>query len=157
MSASKQFPKFYKVILNSQHARYSNGEFTWEVTLPLYDNLHTKVGWILGVESFYTSDVPNGVLEVGQGGYANLHLRELTQIASFSSDRKANTDVILTLNSTYVKNNLVTNSIGIPITDEHFFVNKCLTMYFSNEDMVKMIEPQAMPFQVTLLIWKAYE
>ena len=154
MSINKPYHKYYKIILNSQHARYNNGEFTWDITLPLFDNLHTKVGWILGVESFYTSNVPGAVLEVGQGGYANLHLRELTQITSFSSDRKANSDVILTLNSTYVKNDLVQSSIGIPISDENFFINKSLTMYFSDEDMVKLVELQTMPFQVTLLIWK---
>jgi hypothetical protein len=82
MSASKQYPKIYKIVFNSANARYYNGEFSFDLTLPTFDNLHTKVGWVLGVDSFCTSNTPAGITATGGGTFANLHLRELSQITS---------------------------------------------------------------------------
>lgn len=155
MSLSKQYPKYYRVVLNSANARYSNGDFIFEVNLPLYDNLHTKVGWVMGVDSFFTSSAIGGITLTGHGTYANLHCRELTQICSYSSEKKAQSDSILTFNSSFVKNYLSTDTVGQTLVDENFFVNKTLTFSFSDSTLTRIVAPSNSVFQVCLLIWKA--
>lgn len=153
MSINKPYPKFYKIVLNSANARYYNSEFSFDVTIPTYDNLHTKVGWVLGVESFYTSNTPGGITATGGGLFANLHLKELAQITSYTTERQAQSDVILTFNRADVKNSLSTNSVGLPVVDENFFINKQLTLWFSDNTLTKAVVPSNTSFQVTILIW----
>jgi hypothetical protein len=155
MSLSKQYPKFYKIVLNSANARYSNGDFMYEVNLPLYDNLHTKVGWVMGVDTFFTSSTIGGISIAGGGVFANLHCKELTQITSFSSEKKAQSDAILTFNSGNYQNFLCTNSVGQPIIDENFFVNKTLTLSFTDSTLTRIVAPSNSVFQCTICIWKA--
>ena len=151
--SSKTYPKFYRIILNSANAQYNNGDFTFQVNLPLFDSLNTKQGWLLGVESFYTSSTPAGISLNGQGAFANLHLRELTQITSYSSSRKASGDVLTTFNSAGYTNSFVTDSVAIPITDEQFFINKQITLYFSNSSLTRTVEAENTVFQVVLNLW----
>jgi hypothetical protein len=99
MSLSNPYPKIYKLILNSANARYFDGEFVFDINLPTFDHLHTKVGYVVGVDSFYTSSTPAGITAVGGGLFGNLHMRELAQITSYSSEKKAQSDVILTFNT----------------------------------------------------------
>ena len=153
MSINKPYPKFYKLVLNSANARYFNGDFSFDVNIPTYDNLHTKVGWVLGVDTFVTSNTPGGITATGGGLFANLHMRELTQITSYSTDKKAQSDCILTFNSAFVKNYIDTNTVGLPIADENFFINKQLTLYFTDNTLTKVVAPSNTAFQVTLLLW----
>jgi hypothetical protein len=151
---AKQYPKTYRIVLNSADAVYRDGEFSFPVNLPLFDNLHTKVGWMLGVESFFTNSTIAGISLNGGGTFANLHLRELSQIGSYSSSRRNCTDVILTFNSGNVANSFVSNSVASPITDEGFFVNKNLTFYFSDRFLNKSNLPFDTDFQLVLTIWR---
>ena len=153
MSINKPYPKFYKLVLNSANARYYNGEFSFDVNIPMGDNLHTKVGWVLGVDSFFTSSAIAGITLTGNALFANLHLRELTQITSYSTDKKAQSDCILTFNSGITKNYLDTDTVGLPIADENFFINKQFTMYFTDNTLTKVVAPQNSSFQVTLMLW----
>jgi hypothetical protein len=125
----------------------------FDVNLPTFDNLNTKVGWMLGVESFYTSSTLAGITLTGGGAFGNLHLRELAQIGSYSSARKTCTDVILTFNSANVINSFVSSSVAQPITDEQFFINKVLTFYFSNSSLAKTTEASNVSFQIVLALW----
>ena len=153
MSINKPYPKFYKLVLNSANARYYNGEFSFDINIPLWDSYNTKVGWVLGVESFFTSNTPAGITPLGGGLFGNLHLRELCQITSYSTEKKAQSDCILTFNSAFVKNYIDTNTVGLPITDEGFFINKQLTMWFSDNTLNKLVVPSNTAFQVTLMLW----
>lgn len=153
MSINKPYPKFYKLVLNSANARYYNGDFSFDVNIPMWDSLTTKVGWVLGVDSFLTSSAIGGITLTGGGAFANLHLRELTQITSYSTDKKAQSDCILTFNSGMTKNYLGTDNVGLPITDENFFINKQFTMYFTDSTLTKVVAPQNSVFQVTILLW----
>jgi hypothetical protein len=153
MSINKPYPKFYKLVLNSANARYYNGDFSFDVNIPLWDSLTTKVGWVLGVDSFFTSNTPAGITGTGGGLYGNLHLKELTQITSYSTDKKAQSDCILTFNSASVKNFLTINSVGLPIADENFFINKQFTLYFTDNSLNKVVVPSNTSFQVTILMW----
>jgi hypothetical protein len=151
---SKPYPKCYRIVLNSADAVYNNGEFSFQINLPLFDNLHTKVGWMIGVESFFTNSAIAGISLNGSGTFANLHLRELSQIGTYSSATKNCSDVILTFNSQSVSNSFVNSSVASPITDENFFINKLLTFYFSDRRMIKSNEPALTSFQVVLNIWE---
>lgn len=153
MSINKPYPKFYKLVLNSANARYYNGEFSFDVNIPTFDNLHTKVGWVIGVDTFVTSNTPAGITPLGGGLFGNLHMRELTQITSYTTEKKAQSDCILTFNSAFVKNYIDTNTVGLPIADENFFINKQLTLYFTDNTLTKVIAPSNTAFQVTLLMW----
>ena len=157
MSYSKQYPKTYRIVLNSADARYNNGEFQFDVNLPTFDNLHTKTGWMVGVESFFTNSTIAGISLAGGGSFANLHLRELAQIGSYGSNKKTCTDVILTFNSGSVINSFVNTSIATPITDENFFVNKQLTFYFSDKLIIKSNETALTYFQIVLNIWRNHD
>lgn len=157
MSINKPYPKFYKLVLNSANARYYNGDFSFDVNIPMWDSLHTKVGWVLGVDSFFTSNTPAGITATGGGLFGNLHLRELTQITSYTTEKEAQSDCILTFNSASVKNFLSTNSVGLPITDEGFWVNKQFTMYFTDNALNKVVVPSNTAFQVTIFLWENIE
>jgi hypothetical protein len=154
MSYSKQYPKCYRIVLNSADARYVNGDFQFDVNLPLFDNLHTKTGWMIGVESFFTNSTIANINLAGGGTFANLHLRELAQIGSYASNKKSSTDVLLTFNSGSVINSFVNSSVATPITDEGFFVNKLLSFYFSDRLLIKSNEPAISVFQIVLNIWR---
>jgi hypothetical protein len=154
MSLTKPYPKCYRVVLNSADARYINGEFIFNVNLPMFDSLNTKVGWMLGIESFFTASAIAGITLAGGGNFANLHLRELSQINSYSSSKKTCSDIVLTFNSSVTRNNYVASSVTIPITDEQFFVNKQLTFYFSDKLIVKSNEPALTYFQIVLNLWQ---
>ena len=154
MSSSKQYPKCYRIVLNSADARYVNGDFQFDINLPLFDNLHTKTGWMIGVESFFTNSTIASINLAGGGTFANLHLRELAQIGSYASNKKTCTDVILTFNSGSVINSFVNSSVASPITDENFFVNKQMTFYFSDRLLIKSNEPAISVFQIVLNIWR---
>lgn len=153
MSLSRPYPKYYRMVLNSANATYRNGEYQFNVNLPTFDSLHTKVGWLIGVECFVTGGTPAGISTNGQGTFANLHMRELSQITSYCSVNKGTSDVILTFNSPYYANSFVTSSVALPITDERFFINKQLTFYFSDYTLTKTNEAQNLSFQVQLAIW----
>jgi hypothetical protein len=154
MSWNKQYPKCYRIVLNSADAVYNNGEFSFQVNLPTFDNLNTKVGWMVGVESFFTSSTIAGISLNGSGTFANLHLKELDQLGSYASSKKTCTDIIQTFNSGSVMNSFVNSSVAIPITNEQFFVNKQLTFYFSDKLIIKSNEPALTYFQIVLNLWK---
>lgn len=153
MSDNRPYPKCYKLVLNSVNARYIDNEFIFDVNLPTFDSLNTKMGWMLGVESFFTSTTLAGITLTGGGAFGNLHLRELSQINSYSSARKTCTDVILTFNSANVINSFVSSSVAQPITDEQFWVNKQLTFYFSNSSLAKTAVASNASFQIVLSLW----
>jgi hypothetical protein len=152
----KAYPQYCKVVLNSSDARYNNGEFQWDVTLPLID-YKEKAKWVVSVDNFNSAPIPSTGLNVGNtqtNAFANLHMREISQILSFSSKTRGMTDVILTFigRSFYRANS--TNTIAVPLA-EQFWVNKQITLYFSDVSLNRLITPQDAPFQVSFLIWKA--
>lgn len=148
MSASRQYPKMYRIVLNSANARYTNGEFAWDINMPMWDNLHTKTGWVMGVESLFIG------VSVAATDFGNIHLNELSQLLSFQSNTKANSTVLLTYNSSATHNDFVTDSVSIPITDENFFINKTLTVWFSDKTLTRTTPGSTFPFQLTLNIWR---
>ena len=152
----KPYPQYCKVILNSSNARYNNGEFAFDVNLPLID-YREKAKWVISVDNFNSAPIPSTGLNVGNTQtsiFANMHMRELSQILSFSSKTMCASDVILTFTGRSFYRANSTNTIAEPL-GEQFWVNKQITLYFSDSSLNKLTTPQDAPFQVCMLIWKA--
>ena len=159
MSLSKPYPKYYKLVLNSAQARYYNNEFCFDVSLPLFDNINTRVGWVMCVNSFNSSVIPSNGLNVANtqtspSSFANIHLKEFSQITSYSSKTRTNTSVIATFNGRSFTSNASINSVAIPI-DEYWWCQKSLTVFFSDENLNILSVPADATFQISILIWKA--
>ena len=153
----KQYPKYYKIVLNSAQARYnSDGSFTWDVNLPLFDSIHERSGWVASLQNFYSTPSAAGVF-VGNthtNVFGNIHIREFSQVTSYSSKTSNFTSVLATFTDRSWVSDVVTNSIAIPI-DEFWWINKSVTVFFSDNAMNNIVTPSTAVFQLTLNLWKA--
>lgn len=117
------YAQYFKIVLRSVDrdsgtsktlARFSN------VTLP--DFFHKQA--VLLVESF--------VCTSGDMGSVELHLPELLQPRSYNSKTKGASDTLATFTGDYQNGSVNVDTLGVPITDQSFFQNKNLTIYFTN-------------------------
>lgn len=157
----KPYPKYYRLILNSADARYTSGFFTWDINLPLFDNIHDKSSWVMSVASFFSSVIPSTGLNVGNtqiasSAFANIHIQELSQITSYSSRTRTNSDIVATYSGRSYVSSSVRDAIAIPV-DEQWWIRKAITVSFSDINMTRLNTPADAPFQLCLLIWKADE
>lgn len=156
---SSPYPKYYKIILNSSNARYTNGSFTFDVNLPLFDSMHNRCEWVMNLSNFCSSVDPLSGLFIGQDNLSsvpivNIHIQEFSQITQYSSKTKGMSDVIATLYNSSSEYFNTVNTIAIPIP-EQWWINKTCTISFSDIQLNKLNVSQETPFQLTLDLWKA--
>lgn len=156
---SKQYPKYYRLILNSANGRYSNGEWAFNIDVPLFDNLNEKYKWVMSVQSFFSSLITSTGGNIGNTHnatslYGNIHIREFTQITSYSSKSKTNTDIVATFTGKSFMASPALNSIAVPI-DDSFWIQRQITVYFSDATQTKLTTPQDAQWQLTLCLYKA--
>jgi hypothetical protein len=151
----KAYPKHYKIILNSADARYaSDGSFTWDVNLPLFDSIHERSGWVVALQSFFSTPTNAGVF-VGNtqtNVYANIHIREFAQMTSYSSKTRHFTTIIATFTDRSFISDVAKETVAIPV-DENWWINKQITVFFSDNLMNQITTPETARFQITLNMW----
>ncbi len=143
-------------MLNSADARYSNGDFTFDVNLPLFDNIHERSGWVASVQSFFSTPDASGVF-VGNthtNVFANIHIAEFAQMTSYSSKTKHFSTMVATFTDRSLVNDISANTIGTPI-DEHWWINKVVTISFTDNTLTRITTPSTARFQIVLNLWKA--
>lgn len=123
------YAKFYKIILRSKDADefdYNSG--AGELNIHRFDNVSFPVAVddnaVLIMESFVAEN-KDGELDDGY----TVHIRELMQPRTWSSDRKGSSDIVLTGKGAVWQNGSVcVDSLGIPITNPTMFKNTSLTV-----------------------------
>lgn len=156
---SKQYPKYYKLILNSANGRYINGEWAFNIDVPLFDNLHEHYKWVMSVQSFHSSVITStggniGNTHTNASSYGNIHIREFTQITSYSSRSKTNTDIVATFTGKNFASSPALNTVAVPI-DSNFWIQRQITVYFSDATQTRLTTPQDAQWQLTLCLYKA--
>lgn len=151
---SKPYPKYYKIILNSADARYNAGEFTWDVNLPLFDNINDRSGWVVALQNFFSTPTTAGVFvgNTHNNVFANIHIKEFSQLTSYSSKTRHFSSIIGTFTDRSLVSNLTTDMVAIPI-DEGWWINKQITVFFSDNDINTINTPSTSTFQITLNMW----
>lgn len=156
---TNKYPKYFKIILNSTHGSYSNGDWTFYVDMPLFDNIPKTENWVISVQSFYSSVIAStsgniGNTHLSSSAFANIHIRELQQNTSYSSRTKTNTTIVSSFTGRSVVANPALNTIAIPL-NSNFWIQRQLTVFFSDATMTPLITPNDANWQLTLLIYKA--
>jgi hypothetical protein len=133
---------------------YNNGEFEFLVNLPLF-SLHNG-RWVFDVESLsiHTSDILNAL--TANNSFANLHIRQLSNLSSYISRSKGGSDLVLTFNSAHTNKDIDDDTIANALPSYVNFVNTPLTLYFTDTNLNKVNVPQGV-IQVVLKVFQVEE
>lgn len=124
--------------------------------LTIFDTYHYDVASLRTMGLRYASFLLNAIGDVNYTNYssfANLHIRQLPQIATYNSKTQGNNDVVMTFSNAHNYKDINADTVATPLSNGVNFVNTPLTFYFSNDNLDKVNVPNG-NWEIVIKIWE---